>query len=95
MGIDIFQGAMKTNDIPELIKKYGGKMTIMGGLHSGELDFPGWTREIIAAEVEKACRTNGNKYFIPCVTHGIPMSHFEGSYEAINEEIDRMSKEMF
>jgi hypothetical protein len=95
MGIDIFQGAMNTNNIPELIKKYGGKISIMGGLHSGELDFPGWTKEIIAAEVERACRTNGKLFYIPCVTHGGPMSHFPGVYEAINAEIDRMSKEMF
>jgi hypothetical protein len=95
MGIDIFQGAMKTNNIPDLIEKYGGRISIMGGLHSGEVDFPGWTKEIIAAEVEKACRTNGKLFYIPCVTHGGPASHFPGVYEVINAEIDRMSKEMF
>lgn len=95
MGIDIFQGAMNTNNIPELIKNYGGKISIMGGLHSGELDFPGWTPEIIAADVERACKANGKLFYIPCITHGGPMSHFPGAYEEINKQIDRMSKEMF
>lgn len=95
MGIDIFQGAMKTNNIPELIRNYGEKISVMGGLHSGELDFPGWTPEIIAKEVEKACRTNGKLYYIPCITHGAGMSHFPGVYEEIDKQIDIMSEKMF
>lgn len=34
MGVDVFQGAVSTNHIPELIQKYGGKITIMGGPES-------------------------------------------------------------
>ena len=30
MGMDVWQGCMSTNNIPEIIKKYGGKLTIMG-----------------------------------------------------------------
>lgn len=95
MGIDIWQGTMKTNNIPELIHNYGTKISFMGGLHSGELDFPNWTPTIIANEVEKACKLNGKEYYIPCITHGGPMSHFPGVYEEIDKQIDRMSKEMF
>lgn len=95
MGIDIFQGAMKTNNIAELINTYGEKITIMGGLHSGELDFPGWTPELIAADVERACKEYGKSFYIPCITHGGPMSHFPGVYEEINNQIDRMSQVMF
>jgi hypothetical protein len=95
MGIDIFQGVMNTNNIPELIKKYGGQISFMGGLHSGQLDFPEWTPEVIAKEVERACRENGKLFYIPCITHGGPMSHFPGVYEEINKQIERMSKEMF
>src|SRR5699024_518410 len=32
MGIDIWQGVMSTNNIPELIKEYGGQITFMGGI---------------------------------------------------------------
>lgn len=95
VGIDIYQGVMTSNNIPELIKKYGEKISFMGGINSGEVDFPGWTKQIIAGTVEKACRDNGKSYFIPCVTHAGPVSHFPGVYDAINMEIDKMSKEMF
>lgn len=95
MGIDIWQGVMNTNNIPELIKQYGGKISFMGGLHSGLIDFPGWTPENCAKHVEEACRTNGYKYFIPCQTSGLPIESFEGVYGTVSKEIDRMSKEMF
>ncbi|MPW24378.1 uroporphyrinogen decarboxylase [Alkalibaculum sp. M08DMB] len=95
MGVDIWQGVMNTNNIPELIKEYGGKITFMGGLHSGLIDFPAWTPENCAKHVEEACKTNGKKYFIPCLTSGLPMDSFPGVYAETTACIDRMSKEMF
>ncbi|PKM61199.1 MAG: uroporphyrinogen decarboxylase [Firmicutes bacterium HGW-Firmicutes-4] len=91
MGIDIWQGVMNTNNIPGLIKEYGGKISFMGGIHSGLVDFPGWTPEIVADYVEKACRDNGKLYFIPCQTSGLPIDNFEGVYATVSKEIDRMS----
>ena len=55
MGIDIWQGVMTTNNIPELIQKYGGQISFMGGIDSASIDFEGWTPEIIEAQVKKAC----------------------------------------
>ena len=95
MGVDIWQGAMSTNNIPELIKKYGGQITFMAGIDNGIVDRQDWTREKIAKEVERVCRENGTKYFIPGTTMGGPMSSYPGVYEAVNEEIARMSKIMF
>ena len=95
MGMDIWQGVMKTNNIPELIEQYGDKITFMGGLHSGEIDFPGWTPEICAEQVEKACKTNGKKFYIPCLTSGLPMSNFPGVYDEVSKQIDKLSKELF
>ncbi|MFY9139170.1 MAG: uroporphyrinogen decarboxylase family protein [Thermacetogeniaceae bacterium] len=94
MGIDIWQGCMTTNNIPELIKQYGGQITFMGGIDSGVVDFPGWNQEIVEREVEKACQ-NGKLYFIPSLTQGLNISSFPGVYEAVSEAIDRMSKKMF
>jgi hypothetical protein len=91
MGIDIWQGVMNTNNIPELIKEYGGQISFMGGIHSGLVDFPDWTPEIVADYVEKACRDNGKLYFIPCQTSGLPIDNFEGVYATVSKEIDRMS----
>lgn len=95
MGMDVWQGVMKTNNIPELIEKYGGSITFMGGLHSGEIDFPGWTIENCAKHVEDACKINGKKFFIPCLTMGGPDSAFPGVYDEVSKLIDKMSKEMF
>ena len=95
MGIDIWQGVMTTNDIPELIRRYGGQITFMGGIDSAKVDYPGWTREAVAREVRKACETCGTRYFIPSASQGLAMSTFEGVYEAVSEEIDAMSREMF
>jgi len=86
---------MNTNNIPELIKEYGGKISFMGGIHSGLVDYPGWTKEAVTEKVENACKANGTKYFIPCQTSGLPIESFEGVNATINEVIDRMSKEVF
>lgn len=48
MGIVIWQDVMTTNNIPELIEKYGKQITFMGAIDGGIIDFPGWTPEIVA-----------------------------------------------
>jgi len=95
IGIDIWQGVLSTNNIPELIKKYGGQISFMGGIDNGKVDFEGWTPELIAQEVEKVCRECGPLYFIPNTTMGEPGSVFKGVYETVSKEIERMSKIMF
>jgi hypothetical protein len=95
MGVDIWQGPMTTNDIPGLIRKYGGRISFMGGIDSARVDFPGWTREVIAQEVKRACDENGSLFFIPSATQGMPESTYEGVYEALTEEIDKYSKVVF
>ncbi|MDR3541124.1 MAG: uroporphyrinogen decarboxylase family protein [Desulfosporosinus sp.] len=95
MGIDIWQGAMTTNNIPELIKKYGGRISFMGDIDSGVVDHPAWSREEIAKYVDIACKRCGKLYFIPNLSQGLNISSFPGVYETTSEEIDRISKEMF
>ncbi len=95
VGIDVWQGVMNTNNIPELIEKYGGKITFMGGIDSASVDRPDWTPELAAQEVRKACETCGTKYFIPNLSQGLAISTFPGVYEAVSSEIDKMSKVMF
>ena len=95
MGIDVFQGCVDTNNVPELIQKYGGKISFMGAINNGVVDVPGWTDELIAKYVEKTCRDCGKLYFIPCCTAGGPSSTYPGAYDAVTREIDKMSKIMF
>ena len=95
MQMDIWQGVMVSNNIPELIKQYGGKISFMGGIDSAKVDHPGWTEEEVAREVERATRECGKHYFIPCASQGGAMSTFPGVYESLTREIDRQSKLQF
>lgn len=95
MGIDIWQGVMTTNQIPELIQKYGKQISFMGGIDSAKIDYEGWSREVIAKEVKRACDENGKLYFIPCASQGLGISTFPGVYETTSEEIDKYSKLVF
>ncbi len=95
MGIDIWQGVMSTNNIPELIQKYGGKISFMGGIDSAKIDFEGWTPEVVEREVKNACDACGKLYFIPGASQGLAMSTFPGVYEATTEAIDKYSKVVF
>ena len=94
MGIDIWQGCMESNNMPELVKKYGGKISFMGGIDNKSVDFTGWTQEDARKIVRKVCESCGNKYFIPCITQGGPGSLYEGTYMALTEEIDKYNQEV-
>lgn len=95
MGIDVWQGVMNTNNISELVEKYDGQITFMGGLHSGTVDYPNWEKDVVKKQVEETCRANGKTSFIPCQTSGLPIENFEGVIAYIDECIDEMTKEMF
>lgn len=95
MGIDIWQGVMTSNNTPQLIKDFGGKISFMGDIDSGPLDHQNWNAKAIGEHVEKACRRCGKHYFIPCLTQGLGFSSFPGVYDTASEAIDTMSKEMF
>lgn len=95
LGIDIWQGCSTTNNVPELIRRYGGKISFMGNIDSGVIDREDWSPELVRQEVRRACETCGRHYFIPNATMGGPASVFPGVYETVNEAIDEMSREMF
>ena len=95
MGIDVWQGGTAANDIPELVKQFGGQLTFLTGIDDSLTDTPGWSREKVEEVVRNACRTCGRQYFIPCHTQGAERSIYPGVYEAINEAIEKMSREMF
>lgn len=92
MGIDIWQGVMNSNNIPELIKQYGGQISFMGGIDSADVDHEGWTPEQVREKVFAACDACGKKYFIPCGSQGGAMSTYPGVYEEISKQIDEKSK---
>ncbi len=95
MGIDVWQGCFSTNDMPELIKKYGGKISFMGGIENRLVDFKDWSEENNDAVIRKTIEECGNKYFIPCIAQGGPGSTFPGVYKNMIEVIDRYNIEKF
>ena len=97
MGVDIWQGCMRSNDIGAMLEKYGGKISFMCGIDNKQVDFEGWTREDCRAAALKACDEFGKdmKYFIPSITQGLPGSMYPGAYQTLWEEIDRINAERF
>lgn len=89
------QGCMSVNDLPKLIKEYGKDITFMGGIDNGKVDRFDWNQEMIEESTDQLCRDCGKLYFIPCTTHGLNFSCIPGVYEAVDKEIDKMTKEMF
>ena len=83
MGIDVWQGCMETNNLPELIRKYGGKISFMGGIENRD------------AVVRRVCEECGNKYFIPCIAQGGPGSVYPGVYKSLCDSIDKLNEEKF
>ncbi len=95
MGIDVWQGCFSTNNIPEMIEKYGDKITFMGGIENHLVDFADWTEENTEAVVRKTIEENGMKSFIPCIAQGGPGSVFPGVYKAMWDDIDKINIEKF
>lgn len=95
MGIDIWQGAVNTNDLPAIAKKYKGQLTVMGGLNNGVIDVPNWSKELAEKETERILDWVDSPYFIPNLTMGCPFSTFEGVYDAVTECITVFNEEKY
>ena len=95
IGIDIWQGATSSNNIPEVLAKHGGPITIMGGIDNGIIDRADWTQEHIDSVVEDVCRQNGTKFFIPCNVMGGPEAIYPGVYEASTAAIKKANDKLF
>ncbi|MBR2717484.1 MAG: uroporphyrinogen decarboxylase, partial [Oscillospiraceae bacterium] len=95
MGIDVWQGCMKSNNVPELIKQYGGQISFMGEIDNKQVDFQGWTQADCEKAAREAIELCGTKYFIPCITQGGPGSLFPGAYDGVTDAIDRYNRETY
>ena len=95
MGIDVWQGCMKSNNVPELIEKYGDKITFMGEIDNKQIDFDGWTKEDCVKAARTAIERCGDKHFIPCISQGGPGSTFPGAYAALWDAIDEYNCEKY
>ena len=90
MGIDVWQGCMHSNDVPALVRKYGGRITFMGEIDNKFVDFDGWTpQDCGKAAFDAIGRVGSMKHFIPCITQGGPGSMYPGAYRCLSDGIDR------
>lgn len=95
MGVDVFQGCMETNNVKDLLAKYGDKISFMGCIENAEVDIPDWTDEKCEATVRRVCETYGMKHFIPCIAQGGPGSVYPGVYQSLSNAVDKLNKEQF
>lgn len=95
MGVDIWQGVLDTNDIPGMVKEFGGQISFHGGLNNGKYDMPTTTREQVRAGLRDLIESTGTNYIIPALTAGGPETDTPWVYEMVTEEIDNLSREIF
>ena len=94
MGIDIWQGAMTSNDIPKLVKQYGGQISFHGNIDNHAIDHPDWSREEVQNETIRRVREVGSKsYFIPGTVMGEPGSIFPEVYDIVSETICNINRQ--
>ena len=95
IGVNVWQGGTELNDIPSLVKQYGGQISFLTGIDNSICDVENWTPELVENRVRQVCEACGKLYFMPCQTAGMNFSTYDGVYDAANEAIDKMSAEMF
>ena len=95
MGIDIWQGCMRSNNVPELVEKYKGQITFMGNIDNKQVDFDGWTVEDCERAALMAVENMEPHSYIPCITQGGPGSVYEGTYMELIKAIDKYNAKRF
>lgn len=92
LGIDIWQGALPQNNIPD-IQKRTKHLIIMGGIDAAVVDRIDVDEATIRTEVQRACREYlpGGR-FIPSLTYGMPGGIFPGVDDTIKDEIKKLSE---
>ena len=78
MGIDVWQGCFSTNNLPELIAKYGDKISFMGGIENMLVDFDGWTEENCRKVVRQTMDTMRHEELHPVHRAGRPRLRIPG-----------------
>lgn len=87
MGIDVWQGALSTNDLRKVACDYCGKLTVMGGINNGLIDREDWTAEKVTDEVNRVLDWVDSPYIVPNATFGGDISTYEGVYDAVSDAI--------
>ena len=93
IGIQVWQGVLPENNIPELQKRLKGSMVLMGGIGAA-IDRPDSTEEEIRTYVRNALETYcPGGHYIPCITYGGPGCIYPNGDRIIDDEIARWNEE--
>ena len=92
MGIDVWQGPAGTNNVKDLIDRFGERITFMGEVDNTVVDVAGWSDEISYQQVRKICEKNGMHYFIPCILGG---TCYPGVSDSVLRAVCRYNMERF
>ena len=96
MGIDIWQGCMRSNDVPALVEKYKGQpITFMGNIDNKQVDFDGWTVEDCEKAALSALEGMEPHQYIPSITQGGPGSVYPGTYMELIKAVDAYNAKTF
>ena len=95
MGIDIWQGCMRSNDVPTLVDRYKGEIAFMGNIDNKQVDFDGWQEEDCEKAARLAVEGMDPHSYIPCITQGIPGSVYPGTYRRLVKYLDQCNSERF
>ena len=86
IGVDALNPMMVSNDIESLLKQYGDKITLLGGIDNQLIETPGVTEAEVRAEVRRAIDT----YFpLGCYIPFISGVSIEEKKQIVNDEINR------
>ncbi len=94
IGIQMWQGVLPENNIPELQERLKGTMILMGGVGAA-IDRPDSEepeiREYVRAVLAEDCPGG---HFIPCITYGLPGTVYPHVDPFIDEEIEAYNRKV-
>lgn len=94
IGIQVWQGALPENNIPEQLRRLNGKMVLMGGIGAA-IDREDSTEEeihkYVSSVLEECCPLG---HFIPCITYGLAGAVFHHVDPVIDRTIDEYNRKL-
>lgn len=94
IGIDVWQGIIPQNDIPDVQRRLNGRMALQGGIDGVVFDHENWTIEEVRGEIRRACDEYVPAgYFQPAMGNNIPLT--PGLYEVVIDEMNAYGEHFF
>ncbi len=92
IGVDALEPVMLKNDVDDILKNYGEKITILGGVENRIVDAPDAAEEQIREEVRNSMDKYAHLSSRFC-SYYIPTN--EQHFNIFNDELDKYGKELF